>query len=286
MTIMISVIVFVLLLLLIISQFMPAPILGVYQQGGLLAPLKQILMFLLIKLNQRRVQHRAVGHRQAWLGLAAEDDITMMESPQRLLSHSLACDAVWFGGGSRDGTYLVISGARRQNNILQSMVFLYLPGVGLLEHHQHPDTAMAQSEAQAGCWEGGGVSLTPVSPMQVWRLQFQGRMRNKQTGYLHSVNIDGEFRSDLPYFDFDSDMAVWTVARAMAREPWSRQYFARLKSSHQNHYEQFGNITASLEVDGDVSSIAVEAMRDHTHGSIRDWRLLHRYCFHQFCTAR
>ena len=62
---MISVIVFVLLLLLIISQFMPAPILGVYQQGGLLAPLKQILMFLLIKLNQRRVQHRAVGHRQA-----------------------------------------------------------------------------------------------------------------------------------------------------------------------------------------------------------------------------
>ena len=286
MTMMFSLIIFLMFLLLTLSHFKPPPILGVYQQGGLLAPLKQILMFLLIKLNQRRVKHRPVGHSRAWLGLAAEDDISVMESPQRLLSHSLACDAVWFGGGGRDGTYLVISGARRQKNILESMVFLYLPSVGLLEHHQHPHTAMAQSEAQAGGWEGEGVSLTPLSPMKVWRVQFQGRMRSRQTGALHAVNIDGEFRSDLPYFDFDSDMEAWTVARAMAREPWSREYFAKLKSSHQNHYEQFGNITGSLEVDGEVSSIAVEVMRDHTHGSIRDWRLLHRYCFHQFCTAR
>ena len=26
-------------------------------------------------------------------------------------------------------------------------------------------------------------------------------------------------------------------------------------------------------------------MRDHTHGSVRDWKLLHRYCFHQFTTV-
>ena len=286
MTIMFSLIIFVVFLLLTLSHFKPPPILGVYQQGGPLSPLKQVLMFLLIKLNQRRAQHRAVGHSRAWLGLAAEDDISEMEKPQRLLSHSLACDAVWFGGGSRDGTYLVISGARRANNILESMVFLYLPGLGLLEHHQLPDTARPQSEAQSGGWEGGGVSLTPVSPMQAWRLQFQGRLRSRQTGALHSVKLDCQFLSDLPYFDFDCDMSAWTVARAMAREPWSREYFARLKSSHQNHYEQFGNITGSLELDGEHFSIAVEAMRDHTHGSIRDWRLLHRYCFHQFCTAR
>ena len=128
--------------------------------------------------------------------------------------------------------------------------------------------------------------LGTVLDIEVDRSGSQGRMRSRQTGSLHTVNIDGEFRSDLPYFDFDSDMEAWTVARAMAREPWSWEYFARLKSSHQNHYEQFGNITGSLEVDGEVSSIAVEVMRDHTHGSIRDWRLLHRYCFHQFCTGR
>ena len=170
---MFSLLIFAVFLLLIISHYKPEPVLGVYQRGGPLAPLKQLLMFLLIKLNQSRGQRRPVGHSRAWLGLAAEDDITVMESPQRLLSHSLACDAVWFGGGGRDGTYLVISGARRPNNVLESMVFLHLPGLGLLEHSQHPGTARDQTEAQSGGWEGGGVSLTPLSPMKVWRIQFQ-----------------------------------------------------------------------------------------------------------------
>ena len=85
------------------------------------------------------------------------------------------------------------------------------------------------------------------------------------------------------------------------------QYFARLRAAHQNHYEQFGRVTGSVEVDGEQSRLEiqvsrgmsaagrlergstynyVQVMKDHTHGSIRDWRLMHRYCFHQFTTAR
>ena len=284
---MLSLIVFAVITLIFVMSFnKPKPILGVYEQAGSLGLLKQVFMFVMIKLNKRRVRQQPVGHGEAWLGLAAEDDISVMESPQKLVQHSLACDAVWFGGGSRDGSYLVISGARRKSNVLQSMVFLYLPEVGLLEHHLHPETALVQSESECGGWRGGGVSLTPTEPMKVWRVSYQGQMRNKKTGTLHSVQIDGEYRSSLPFFDFDCDMEIWTVARAMARESWSRQYFARLKSSHQNHYEQFGNISGSVTIDGEAKSLALEVMRDHTHGSIRDWRLLHRYCFHQFCTPR
>jgi hypothetical protein len=33
---------------------------------------------------------------------------------QKLSDHPLAIDAVWFGGGNKDGVYLVISGARRK----------------------------------------------------------------------------------------------------------------------------------------------------------------------------
>ena len=51
-------------------------------------------MFVLIRLNKRRAAHKAVGRDRAWLGLAAEDDITVMESPQPLVDHPLACDAV------------------------------------------------------------------------------------------------------------------------------------------------------------------------------------------------
>ena len=92
------------------------------------------------------------------------------------------------------------------------------------------------------------------------------------------------------------------------------QYFARLRAAHQNHYEQFGRVTGSVEVDGERSRLEIQVstesgerepssaggvesgsiviivllqvMKDHTHGSIRDWRLMHRYCFHQFTTAR
>ena len=48
--------------------------------------------------------------------------------PRPLVDHALACDAVWFGGAGRDGTSLIVSGARRKENILQSMVFVNIPG--------------------------------------------------------------------------------------------------------------------------------------------------------------
>ena len=272
--------------LILLSKCKPEPLHGVYEQPGYLAPLKHVLIYLVIRLNKRRVSHKAVGHEKAWLGLAAEDDVSIMESPRPLLDHPLACDAVWFGGGSRDGTYLVMSGARRQNNILQSMVFVYIPGVGLLRHIHHPETGMRQTGEDREGWSGGGVSLVPEIPMKKWKLRFEGRMKNLKTKTEHNVKIRAEYLSSLPYFDFDSEMNPWTVARAMAREPWSREYFTRLKAAHQNHYEQFGDVRGVVQVDDDEHSLDVQVMKDHTHGSIRDWTLLHRYCFHQFNTVR
>ena len=144
----VEVFLFLLLLLLFLSKCKPEPILGIYEQAGPLGPLKQLLMYAVIKLNKRRVKHKAVGHGDAWLGLAAEDDISVMESPRALVDHALACDAVWFGCAGRDGTSLIMSGARRKENILQSMVFINIPGLGLLRHVQHPETAIKQTEAR------------------------------------------------------------------------------------------------------------------------------------------
>ena len=63
---------------------------------------------------------------------------------QDLGSSPLAIDAVLFTGGSRDGTYLIISAARRANKIVQCIVMLYVPGLGLMEHSQHPSTSLQQ----------------------------------------------------------------------------------------------------------------------------------------------
>ena len=56
----------------------------------------------------------------------------------------LAIDAVLVTGGSSDGTYLILSAARRQDKVVQCIVMLYVPGFGLLIHEQHPDTTMIQ----------------------------------------------------------------------------------------------------------------------------------------------
>jgi hypothetical protein len=44
-----------------------------------------------------------------------------------------------------------------------------------------------------------------------------------------NVDIELEYNSKLRPFNFDTDMNAWTVARAMAKEPWSREYFQILK---------------------------------------------------------
>ena len=137
--------------------------------------------------------------------------------------------------------------------------------------------------------------------MKRWKVKFEGEMMMKNEGDIitsHKVRIDGiinagiknqnlilfiaEYNSELEYFDFDSDMDPWTVARAMAREPWSRQYFEGLKAAHQSHYEQFGEVAGLVSVDGQEREVRVSVMRDHTHGSNRDWTLMHRYCLHNF----
>jgi hypothetical protein len=46
---------------------------------------------------------------------------------------------------------------------------------------------------------------------------------------IYDVELRIEFTSSLPYFDSDTDMDVLTVAKGIALEPWSREYFDTVK---------------------------------------------------------
>lgn len=54
--------------------------------------------------------------------------------------------------------------------------------------------------------------------------------------------------------------------------------------AHQSHYEQFGDLKGEAVVDGTPYKLDLHVMRDHTHGSTRDWRLMHRYGIQHFKT--
>jgi hypothetical protein len=49
------------------------------------------------------------------------------------------------------------------------------------------------------------------------------------TDELVDVELDAIWSTNLVQFDFDTDMSSTAIARAFAREPWSREYFEMLK---------------------------------------------------------
>lgn len=54
--------------------------------------------------------------------------------------------------------------------------------------------------------------------------------RHVETGKMHKVKFDLEWKATGPYFDFDTDMNVWVTCDTMATERWSKEWFAELKT--------------------------------------------------------
>ena len=52
---------------------------------------------------------------------------------------------MFFSCGGKDGTYMIASSARRQLRMNNSILLLRIPGIGVLMHPKHPDTAFFTS---------------------------------------------------------------------------------------------------------------------------------------------
>jgi len=102
-----------------------------------------------------------------------------------------------------------------------------IPGEGVFKHPKHPDTCLFTDTDTT--WEAEGLKLTMVEPMKRWTVEYEGPMIHQESGKTHQISLKADYRSDLPHFDFDSDMDPWTVARGFAKETWSREYFDRIR---------------------------------------------------------
>ncbi len=66
--------------------------------------------------------------------------------------------------------------------------------------------------------------------MRQWTVRYDGDLVRQTTGEVFKeCSISATFTSTVPYFDFDADMDAWSVAKAFAREPWSREYFDMIR---------------------------------------------------------
>ena len=82
---------------------------------------------------------------------------------------------------------------------------------------------------------------------------------------------------DEAYFLFLSiTLRLWEIFFS-----WLDSFHSR---AHQCHYEQLGDVQGHVSIDGNLFQLSLNVMRDHTHGSTRDWRLMHRYGIQNFAT--
>ncbi|XP_054280751.1 uncharacterized protein LOC128998577 isoform X2 [Macrosteles quadrilineatus] len=202
-----------------------------------------------------------------------------------LSSDPKAFDAVYFNGANRIGWNIIIGCALRPKNV-DGFLILKVPGVGLLLSPRLPDTVLFKKEEDLSCFSTDGLTLTPLKPMQLWHLQYNGKMRLSHKPHKKvKVEIDATWESNLPIFNYDTNVLTKNIAKAMSRESWSSQYFKLLKNFHQTHYEQFGELSGKVIIDGVDFKLNMSTMRDHSFGLRREWRAFHRYMLLMFTLA-
>lgn len=265
----------------------PKPIAGVYKVPGVRYNVKYCFFRLILWLRQRKNQKlKSTSGQNAGYGVRSRISPEDMDKAQDLPDvndHPKAVDAVYFNAGNQDGYFFVAATARRQNNRVQTLLYLRTPVLGILQgSFMSESTNLEGSDPKS--FAAGGLKLIPLKAMKEWQIQFSGKMVIGKTKKEVDVNFDLLWTAFTPYFDFDTDMSPVTMADAICRETWSRSYFDDLQRSHQTHYEQFGDITGTVKIEGHAEvKLNISGVRDHSYGNIRDWRDLYRYAI-QYCT--
>ncbi|KAF2880635.1 hypothetical protein ILUMI_25529 [Ignelater luminosus] len=244
------------------------PIFNVYRTPNSFYWPKVLFMYIIMSLRKLKENKKK--------------SVEELDRPQKLSYHDKAVDAVYFNAGNAQGDYLVTGTARRKNKLIDGFLFLKVASsnLGVLETPKVPCTSLYKTEDNDE-FSAEGLKVTSLVPMKKWKINYDGLMKEtanpKET---HNVQIDVEWTSNLPHFSFDTDIDILLMAKCMALEPWSREYFEILKDTHQDHYEQFGELKGTAIIDGKKYDINLDSCRDHSFGKKREWEIFHRYGLH------
>lgn len=259
------------------------PIFGIYAVPGKWYYLKYVVFGALYYYRKYSSKNSAAGNDgRAGQGVKAIADPADMERAQPLSDHAKAFDAIFFISSKSEngkGVYIISGCERRPMGMCNGLFYIGLPGKGLLCSKKIPDTVLFGAEI--GEFGAEGIKMTPVEPMKKWNISYKGQMwyQNDPSKFV-DVDFTGEWTATTKYFDFDTDLYPATVIRSIAKEKWSREYFELLKTAHQSHYEQFGNLKCKFKIGEESFEYTLPSFRDHSFGHKRDWTLMYRYAFH------
>ncbi|XP_028166050.1 uncharacterized protein LOC114356879 [Ostrinia furnacalis] len=288
------------MLLLLITLFIPAslvvifrfinakhnqPIFGVYQVKNKYYWFKLIIMFIILKMRQL-VAH--IKHLMAIeLGESSDgtihihNDEIRLEEKYFLGDNPKAIDGVYFNGMTRNGTAVICGIARRAGHVCDAFLYLKVENEELLLSPCLPDTYQVQTVHEAGEYKIQGLEIINYIPMRAWHVSYKGEMKLRSNPEkLVKVELQATWSARWSPFNYDTQMSALCMAKDIAREQWSRDYFKTLKKLHQTHYEQMGFLKGTVTIDGKEHTLNTPCVRDHSFGPFRDWKTFHRYVYH------
>uniref|UniRef100_A0AC34PZA8 Uncharacterized protein n=1 Tax=Panagrolaimus sp. JU765 TaxID=591449 RepID=A0AC34PZA8_9BILA len=208
-----------------------------------------------------------------------------------------AGDCVFFDASNSKGWWLTLGMAQRQKDIINLFFILKVPGLGTFVNEELPTTSNVEAvKSDVEYRTKSGFCIRCIEPMRKWHISFNGFLVPGQACQpnVQKIGEDSELDSTVKripasfdltwtnygdYFDFDAECSPESIGRSIALEPWSREMFQKLKSTHQKHYEQFGNLTGIFNIAEykTPENVKMMSMRDHTITKYRNWSEIRRY---------
>lgn len=109
----------------------------------------------------------------------------------------------------------------------------------------------------------------------VYEIKFKGQLKDEKGEYV-SAELEFIFEPTREVVDFFYHAPTITMAKAIAFEKWSEQYFKQYQENDQVHYEQVGNVKGKILLGDESHLIDLPAVRDHSHGK-RDWTYMNNH---------
>jgi len=172
-------------------------------------------------------------------------------------------DSSYFYGSDKEGNAFITRMAFRGPNRVHEYWFdFYLSGLGFFGLKEDPGP-------DGDGFQMGALRWVPVQVGKQWRVTYEGRVRDAQA-QPYRCKADLLFTGEHPIYDYAQSSDRNLIAKAIASEKWTRAFFHAMKDTHQIHYEQTGNFTGHVELDGRRFDLNLRASRDHSFGS-RNW---------------
>lgn len=189
--------------------------------------------------------------------------VDFLEQKHVDLSQPYPNDSSYFYGGDREGNAFITRMAFRGPNRTHEYWFdFFLKGKGFFGIRKDPGP-----DGQG--FRMGNLIYEPIIIGSQWRVKFSGEVEDREGG-VHSCDADLVFTGSHPVYDFARSSDHNQIARAIAAEAWTREFFHHMKDTHQVHYEQTGKFSGHIVLDGIRHNLDMMASRDHSFGS-RNW---------------